>query len=368
MLSLARNTTSSSTTVHDDDVGRRKRARFLVGIFCQGLIGAGRPIKRRRKVQEYLNLVRDERICPLPSRIEKRGVLPPACEFIYTFVAGRDDDESLPTELVQDGVELVNKTLYEHNYQRRHADHDIVFLNIKENMNYGKSTTWFKYSSQIMDKYDIDYSVKCDIDTLIVLDRFFEFTSQYLPPYPGLVYVGRLQDKAYWLGSKVFETDTGHETVGYLRRRGIVQVYMAGEIYALSKDLAKWVSEVPIAQTAYFEGVEDHDVGMRVFEHPEPIQTVRVPMGKEFWVHPAKTHAVFKFFINRESMRLKGVRRYPEDPEEASTPFYQDLLRVFGNESCMNCSGLQHHHNNNHHHRAHKRHPRDQMERKLSPT
>ena len=50
---------------------------------------------------------------------------------------------------------------------------DMTLLNIRENMNEGKSQTWMKYAATIAEEYDLDYVAKCDADSLFHLHEFF---------------------------------------------------------------------------------------------------------------------------------------------------------------------------------------------------
>lgn len=43
---------------------------------------------------------------------------------------------------------------------------------VNENMDQGKSQTWFRYAAALVEELNIDHVVKMDSDCLIVLDRF----------------------------------------------------------------------------------------------------------------------------------------------------------------------------------------------------
>jgi hypothetical protein len=323
-----------------------------VGYFAYGITGQGRTVKRRQKMRQYFNLIQDKRICTLNEllygkRVRKQKewltVNGDDCQFIYTFVSGFVADENdtnatkLPTELLADNVPIDNLDAYRERVASHQNDIDVTFLNIEENMNTGKSQTWFKYAAQVMDRLDIDYAIKTDTDCLIVMDHFFNFIDTYLPPHGNLYYAGRLSDKAFWRGSQQFNTKDGSTTVNALRRRAMVAIYMAGELYILSKDLAHWVSSESFVDQPWYEQIEDHDVGMRVFDYPQPLQVVRVSYDQQFWVHPAKDHQTWKLFMNRESRRKSGVDYIGDGSntnstaaaEFASLPLrFQSLLRA----------------------------------------
>jgi hypothetical protein len=105
----------------------------------------------------------------------------------------------------------------------------------------------------------------------------------------------------------------GTATVNYLREQAMVQIYMAEPLYVLSKDLVKWVSSKSFVKESWYEKIEDHDVGMRVYDYPEPIQTIRIQEDQRFWVHPAKDHLTWQLFMNRESNKKGGQDVYVID-------------------------------------------------------
>jgi hypothetical protein len=55
----------------------------------------------------------------------------------------------------------------------------------------GKSPTWFNYASQIMSIYDVDYAIKCDSDTYLRVDQFFNISAEYLPRGASKRYAGK---------------------------------------------------------------------------------------------------------------------------------------------------------------------------------
>jgi len=67
-------------------------------------------------------------------------------------------------------------------------------------MNEGKSQTFLYFASVVMEKYGIDYVMKCDADSILHLHDYFFFAHNHLPPAPynTNIYVGALRDKAYW--------------------------------------------------------------------------------------------------------------------------------------------------------------------------
>ncbi|KAI2504941.1 hypothetical protein MHU86_9470 [Fragilaria crotonensis] len=320
----------------------RTRPRFLVGFYSFGILDHphSKTAEIREQHRQYFELIADPRICPLywflddEDDPETTMTMNPKkdtsmCEFIYTFVAGFDN-ETLPTELLpsQDDTttSVVNREAYYQHIQSHPQDADITILNIRENMSEGKSATWFKYASQIAEKYDFDYVIKADTDTYILTDLFFDFANKYLPMGGERIYAGTLWDKAFWRGSRI--APDGPSIVHYLSSRNMIQIYMMGPFYVLSKDLARWVSSKSILSEPWYEKMEDHDVGMRVFDFPEPLHVIRMQPSQIFWVHPAKTRDIWKLVMNRMSWRLNGPNIFPE-PQEPLGSRIRDALKVF---------------------------------------
>jgi hypothetical protein len=104
-------------------------------------------------------------------------------------------------------------------------NHDILFLNIKENMNKGKTYEYFKWIGEIYNEDDIDFVIKADDDSYIRLDKL----ENDLKKQPKKL--------SYW---------------GYL----VGNTFMAGECYGLSFDLIKWIHDSPIPKM-YKNGHED---------------------------------------------------------------------------------------------------------------
>lgn len=106
--------------------------------------------------------------------------------------------------------------------------HDIISLDIKENMNKGKTFEYFYTISEIFEKYPLDFVIKADDDSYLNLDLIKKDLS--ITP----------SNMTYW---------------GYL----VANSFMGGECYGLSFDLVKWIHNSPIPRK-YKEGHEDSQV------------------------------------------------------------------------------------------------------------
>ena len=110
------------------------------------------------------------------------------CEIIYTFVVAHTD-ESAPTQLLDDNLSnplvLQNMPTIMPHYQDIEDGHDVTILNIRDNMNDGKTPTFFHFASQLARKYGIGYIMKCDSDSGILLDKLLDFKDTQLPIIPS---------------------------------------------------------------------------------------------------------------------------------------------------------------------------------------
>jgi hypothetical protein len=149
--------------------------------------------KRHRKLFELWD---DPRVCSLPDFKQKSMEEREVCELIYTFVVG-GNEETTP-ELVDDSRPMT-ATRPIPGKSPDLNDPDMTLLNIKENMNEGKSQTWLKHGAEVAEQYGLDYVVKCDADAMLHLHEFFTFAYKHLPPAPYNTHVVLcLRDKAYW--------------------------------------------------------------------------------------------------------------------------------------------------------------------------
>jgi len=107
-----------------------------------------------------------------------------------------------PTQIVKPGIPVLATKPIPNGVGYDLDNEDVAILNIKENMNEGKSPTFLYFATTIMQQYDgmIDYAMKLDADSLLHLHDYLYFAHRHLPPAPYNtgVYAGALRDKAYW--------------------------------------------------------------------------------------------------------------------------------------------------------------------------
>jgi hypothetical protein len=257
---------------------------MLLGIFSTN---SEKDFERRKAIREtYLSYYKrgpllngnDKntssvgRICALSALQAGELEKPGECQLVYTFVVGAKDsvDETAPTELLDDKTYPLTVDRPSHHPS---SETDVVYLNIRENMEDGKTTTWFKYaSSKIADDVQIDLISKVDTDTLIYPDKLLAEVEQKLGnsnnlPRPVRVYGGRWQFKT-------------------TRPR-----YCQGGFYFMSRDVARYITSDKCNRQKYIdEGVaiyhhraEDAEVGRFVDSYPERVQWMQFNHNKAFY-------------------------------------------------------------------------------------
>lgn len=280
-----------------------RRLRVLFGILTADFKNDHAYRKRHRALFKLWN---DPRVCSLPDFKARPLETRYECEIIYTFVVG--GNPSAPPELVdQSRPREVSKPIHGTTCPDLNEP-DVTLLNIRENMNEGKSQTWMSHGAEIAEEYDLDYVTKCDADALLHLHEFFKFAYTHMPPAPynKHVYIGALRDKAYWPRHKTEAARIAHESYFGNNFEG-VHLYVAGQIYIMSTDLAKFVGEEALRnKCSYCEGHEDHDISAMAFHSDQPIKLLTVGRSHRFWEHPVKGEPRWRRMFAREQARMTG--------------------------------------------------------------
>lgn len=322
----------------DDDVVRPLRnPRTLMGIFSSDNMFDGTHRTWHRHL--FNDIWKDERVCTLSQfRTSNDTTVQQKCELIYTFVAAASDDPNAPTERLEETDTADNPIELLGGYKNPMKGDinwpDVTHLNIRENMNEGKSQTWFYFGSKIANEFrktstPIDYVMKFDSDSILRLHDFLELAHTRLPPAPynKNIFAGALRDKGPWYfkNSKLghpqselsrYESHWGREYDG-------VHLYLAGQCYLMSTDLAAFVaaeapySRVRVAKGGYIEGHEDHDIAAMVFHNPLPISLITIGKTQRFWEHPVKGAPRYNKIVKRETARVKR------------TPYEGKMLRIY---------------------------------------
>jgi hypothetical protein len=155
----------------------------------------------------------------------------------------------------------------------------------------------------------LDYVTKCDTDTLLHLHEFFKWAYVHLPPAPynKHVYVGALRDKASWPRHAPEPENARFESFFAKNYEG-VHLYVAGQLYIMSTDLAKFVGQEALTnKCSYCEGHEDHDISAMAFHSPNPIKLMVIGRSHRFWEHPVKGEPRWRRIWARETARMAGL-------------------------------------------------------------
>jgi hypothetical protein len=281
--------------------GQQFTTNLLLGIFSTNLSDSDK--ERRELIRKTYLSEAGERICSLPEYVKqvkdhRTKSKPKSCQVPYVFVIGGNNDR--PMEHYDHAPLLVDI---------EDDEKDVIYLNIKENMEHGKSPTFFKYGASIAANYGIDYIAKADSDTVISLHLLLDFIDYDLPPSP--------YNQRIYGGAPRADIETE-------------SMYAAGELYIMSSDLAHHVGfaltnkDRTDLRTEHHH-IEDMDMGRFIYSHPNPIKFLvgtrmvyHHPVKKvnEYirkWLHdmprlPLKQLAFSSFWHNcrRLRIRMKG--------------------------------------------------------------
>ena len=241
------------------------------------------------------------------------------CKMIYAFVMGSNKEPNAYTDLCEavqmdplypltiamDGTEKTFISSQEAAALLA-SETDIVHLNIMENMNQGKTTSWFRYGVSLLDSgvgsqggLYFDYIAKADGDKVVFPDKFFhqmQVLNLPVPPsgktelvfggYPAVFGPDSIQ--AQWLDGAPF--------------------YMSGELYFLSRELARYVTSNGLNRTRFDsyrphnkQGHEDLSMGKFVFSHPKQQEIVFIKIkkrGDPIGPHGSSKHAFVSLVVS----------------------------------------------------------------------
>jgi len=214
-----------------------------------------------------------EGVCAFQGRpLHQVSALSDSCRIIYTFVHGTPGALS---NSLHGSAEYVAKN-------RKLNELDVTQLNIKENMEDGKTHTWFRYASTLTQVLGVDYVGKMDSDTWLDIERFIEFMDNDLPPAPN----SGLDNRKRYGGILIEGVACGVKVNPHCKLlRG--RAYMKGQFYFVSSDLAKFIFESDYDRFMRV-GYEDFDFGLHVMSYPGAINFV-VMSGNILWVHDSTT-------------------------------------------------------------------------------
>lgn len=235
---------------------RRKtiRSTYIQAFQQRGGGGGGGNPNRICSLQQYFQFPKKQR----------------HCQIAYVFVVGGNPNG--PKELVEETKESgpVNMESPLESSSDIKDEDDIVFLNIQENGKEGKSQTFFKYATKVLESHYFDYIGKIDSDTLLYPKSFLEQCFDSFPTFPNnmRIYGGDYRIKP------------SKETLN------LGPAYMGGHFYILSPDLARYITSSECNRTALAVFSEDQSIGNFVHSLEKPIRRLRVPTFH--YDHPVK--------------------------------------------------------------------------------
>lgn len=265
--------------------GSRTKPRFLFGIFS--------TLREHDSVRR--NVIRRTYLASDPNRICSIQELPrkPRCQIVYTFVVGAnatgvtDMVDQQPSNLTVDVREghVVNEGSPVVSYEE-----DVTYLNLQENMEYGKSPSWFLYANSIVNELGADFIAKVDSDTLVFPNRFLDEFASLLPTKErpsndtGFSMATRAELRVY---GGIPNDSIG---CGGLRRPHCAKMggktYMQGQLHFLSVDLSRYVTSIPRdLRHELFVPIEDLCTAKYVHSHPKPVLEAVVSPQQNLWEH-----------------------------------------------------------------------------------
>jgi hypothetical protein len=143
----------------------------------------------------------------------------------------------------------------------------------------------------VLENHYFDYIGKMDTDTLLFPDKFLNETFDRLPPFPN-------NTRTY--GGTFILAKT-------LMKRETAPAYMAGPLYWMSPDLARYITSARCNRSALFIPSEDRAIGTLVHSHPLPIRQIQA--APHSFAHPIKE-------LNKFGSHWK---RYVSKTKEGST-------------------------------------------------
>lgn len=282
----------------------RQRSRTLLGILVDF---SNDGITYRRKFRQLFPW--HPHVCSL-AEFENVTSDTADCEIIYTFVVAAWKEEHLPGQKFEApfliSPDTRRRVCANHTSQDDCMEPDMTILDIRENMNDGKSPTWMAYGSWLAQKLDIDYVGKQDTDSVTMLDRFLRFSRQHLPPAPynKNILVGLFANKLTWFDKKTMEEvlrigeEEQTKATGRIQRREgpfmrkygtPLRPYAQGQFYILSQDLAEAVAREAATEPDYTHSHEDHDVSaFAMIGARRPIKFIIISRHQWWWEHDVK--------------------------------------------------------------------------------
>lgn len=272
---------------------------------------------------------RRSRICSLADL--QLGNFPDSgdCQLVYTFVIGAADktDPQARTERV-DGVMTIDRSASP-DFER-----DSTYLNIIENLEKGKTTTWFAYGSspQIADSLQISLIAKVDSDTMMYPARFLDQLEHHNVLSPK----NKKDNKNARLQDPVRGIYGGH-----LLPKTLFHYYQGG-LYFMSKDVARNITSTTCNRVELVKEellkwdhpAEDRSVGHFVQECCDAGSIHRVSLNTGIgWDH--STNPFERLNLKREKYFRVVWERYVA--KEIAKAKFEEVMQAYASSDHKDC-------------------------------
>jgi hypothetical protein len=277
---------ASFRLVQNKTVVVARNSTFLLGIFSIADDFKKRNTIRKTMLGQELPSESRDSLCTLNEFLNSTTNTS-HCQIIYTFVIGGGKHERAHLDLHDPLTIDINET-----------ETDLTVLNVQENMNEGKTPSWFLFASTIMGSR-IDYVSKLDSDTFISIPQLLSIIDNDLPsrnrnPNPK-IYGGVLMDFVACGGR-------GKRRYRCLPIRG--KFYMAGQFYFISHDIVQ-LTDLWTDPTIHPD--EDINFGYRMWNIPASFTSI-IYNTDMFWKHELKSCEQFEeYFEAVKNMSWKIV-------------------------------------------------------------
>mmetsp|Transcript_10944 Transcript_10944/g.16837 ORF Transcript_10944/g.16837 Transcript_10944/m.16837 type:complete len:410 (+) Transcript_10944:242-1471(+) len=264
---------------------KNKPTKFLLGIFS---VDSEEEAKRRKLMRDTMldrsTLPDPSKLCSLTEFVANLEIQT-TCQIIYTFVLGgnpQGDDFWSSSILYDDDRDALAPVSVLTSPELLENEKDITFLNIKENMDQGKSVTWLDFASVDGIIPSIDYIGKADTDTLINMVSLLAIVDRRLPP--------AVEDTTMSLygGDFVFPSPP-------------YKPFMQGGFYFVSRPLARCVS-AEAADQQKFHGPEDQRTAWMVLKCPR-VEWLMCPNTNLFYHFVKRNDAWMYYFAEIKEHR-----------------------------------------------------------------
>ena len=278
-----------SSAIHQDSARRKKKTTFLWGIMSTS--SETDRIRRRTIRNTYLNYYYQNqnqttenpyRICSL-SDLQKGLVPLDRCQIAYTFVIGANpngyydlvdhrENSSIPLTISKPISNPSNNA----NNIHQDIESDVTYLNIRENMNRGKTQTWFLYATTVLEDWPFDYIAKVDSDTLLFPSKWFSFCDDVLNPFP--------YNKRVYGGVPIYKCG-GKTRQHWQCRQYLGETYMSGELFFISSDVARFITSPTLDRSRLQLDHEDVTMANFIHELPGPVNQVTIFRSQQLFQH-----------------------------------------------------------------------------------